>query len=400
MDARNLPKSVTRALLICTAAGVLLKGPASAEVQYTVTELGSMGGDKNSALAINNQGQVLCRAYDISEHNSTYVLWDPTTGMRNLSSLLEEGARVTGMNDLGQFAVWKRSLATHQDQAYLWDGVNTPEYLGNFYPMGLNSNGRVYGHTSSAPDHYDPPTGVVWDRMGGLRVISALPGGSWTEPSAINYLGRTAGYCDSDIEASGHPTNGSFRGPPGVQHRIFLCDEAGGVIDIGSLGGDYCWATGINSAGQVVGTSYTGNGDETHAFLWDPAEGMMDLGALPGQDDSGATAINDLGQVIGGSGQFDFMWCPVSGMQVIDDLVPEDLRLSRFWITGINNAGQMVGEKVVGSDIDPVYGEYDTTHVIVLTPIPEPGALTLFALGLIAVGVRNPARRKSIGVCA
>ena len=41
-----------------------------------------------------------------------------------------------------------------------------------------------------------------------------------------------------------------------------------------------------------------------HAFLWQNGV-MTDLGVLPGDEDSGASAINSLGQIVGSSGRTD-----------------------------------------------------------------------------------------------
>jgi probable HAF family extracellular repeat protein len=68
------------------------------------------------------------------------------------------------------------------------------------------------------------------------------------------------------------------------------------VVDLGTLGGSYSYAQGVNNSGQVVGGSMTSS-NERHAFLY--SNGLMhDLGTFGGND-SEANAINNSGQVVG-----------------------------------------------------------------------------------------------------
>ena len=74
------------------------------------------------------------------------------------------------------------------------------------------------------------------------------------------------------------------------------------MTDLGTLGGDYSFAYGINDAGQVVGYSDTAAGDQ-HAFITGPnGVGMTDLNSLvslPGGTVlTDAQGINNLGQVV------------------------------------------------------------------------------------------------------
>src|SRR5262245_5331753 len=68
-------------------------------------------------------------------------------------------------------------------------------------------------------------------------------------------------------------------------------------IDLGTLGGT-SEALAINDSGQIVGGSLIGPQGPEHAFSWTPAGGMIDLGTLGGNF-ARAYAVNASGQVVG-----------------------------------------------------------------------------------------------------
>lgn len=72
-------------------------------------------------------------------------------------------------------------------------------------------------------------------------------------------------------------------------------------IDLGTLGGAASYATDINDSGVVVGWSKTVTGVD-RAFRWTAAQGMTDLGTVPGDQWSRAVSITNAGEVLGVSG--------------------------------------------------------------------------------------------------
>jgi probable HAF family extracellular repeat protein len=72
--------------------------------------------------------------------------------------------------------------------------------------------------------------------------------------------------------------------------------SAGGMVDLGTLGGNFSWAFGINDKDEVVGYSTTASG-QTHAFLYSDGR-MTDLGTLGGAE-SRAYGINVQSDIVG-----------------------------------------------------------------------------------------------------
>ena len=114
------------------------------------------------------------------------------------------------------------------------------------------------------------------------------------------------------------------------------------LTDLGTLGGAESAAYALNAAGQVVGdadsTPWTGSLEGRHAFLWSRGQ-LQDLGTLD-QRHSAARAVNKHGQVAGWTYDDDqwphaFVWDAAGGMR--------DLGIAgRAY--GINADGLVVGE--------------------------------------------------------
>jgi len=72
------------------------------------------------------------------------------------------------------------------------------------------------------------------------------------------------------------------------------------VIDLGTLGGTFALAGGMNDWGLVVGASTLPGDTAEHAFFWRPGS-MTDLGTLGGPDSFATWPFNDWNQIAGGA---------------------------------------------------------------------------------------------------
>ena len=128
--------------------------------------------------------------------------------------------------------------------------------------------------------------------------------------------------------------------------HAYLWSADAGFVDLGTLGGNYCQAGAINSAGHVVGYRKSAEGD-IRAFLWTPETGIQDLvtdsGPVP-YTSSVAWFINEQGQVAGLAtplmGMPHAVWwgTGLDLMDIHDDTVgPVDVPMD------LNNLGQVVG---------------------------------------------------------
>lgn len=131
-------------------------------------------------------------------------------------------------------------------------------------------------------------------------------------PEAI----RALLVCSGDRIAGGGTRINAGRAVLYASKKYTTCPTAppvSSIIDLGTLGGTSAVSNAINDAGQVVGGSSTGqyggggaicgNGQcpIAHAFLWTTGLMMRDLGLPEGANavDSEASGINDSGDVVG-----------------------------------------------------------------------------------------------------
>ena len=187
----------------------------------------------------------------------------------------------------------ERSLASNI-RTGLFTNLPTP----NFACSGVrgNNSGAFAGTLLGA----DPTSGFqafLYQNDTFTLVAPVKPGEAGTSFAAgINQRGDVAGYANRPTGTSVNLPN-----PDGTPSSVPLWNQFAFVYSGGQLRkldglGDAnapTMATGINNDGDVIGSS------QRHAVLWPHNGGIVDLGVLPGDNDSTPMAINSSGQIAG-----------------------------------------------------------------------------------------------------
>gem|GEM_PF-3591616 len=337
----------TASLLACGLVGVGSVGlnsvaaaaPAGVGSGYNIVDLGGFGGSasgvRGQGVAINDSGQV---AGSVARADGAQRAFVWTAG--------------GGMVDLGVYQGWE----------------NVPLSVA---AADINNAGEVVGSVSSSFPQPQPPHAFTWTAAGGMNPLGAKtfgdtlnvvaindPGqiiGNETTPGGVTHaMALVPGHAWADLGVLGGSgrsyavavnQSGQVAGTSSTATSLdaFSWTAAGGMVDLGHLGGGFSQATAISDNGQVVGSSYTGVFNDSHAFSWTAAHGMVDLGTLGGAS-SGAFAVNSHGQIIGWSTHADgsaasFSWTAAAGMVDLGNLGGAGGSQAE----AVNDYGQVVG---------------------------------------------------------
>ncbi len=335
-------------------------GEAVAQQGYAITHLGTLPDlPGSSATDINNLGQVVGFGFD-EDHGEPRraFLWE-NWQMIDLGTLGGLQTEAYAINDKGQ-VVGVADLPDGQSVPFLWENGEMVDLHDLLPPdadwvlkeaFDINDAGEIVGYGR-------PPGG---SRHGFLMV----PGAPY---HTIIDLGTLTRHRDSYAYAVNKFAQVVGDTSP-VFGRAFFWDD-GVMIDLGTLGGFYSYASGINDAGQVVGRAQSAKREEYgRAFLWENGT-MRDLGTLGGAQ-SWASDINNASQVVGGAeessqdwGGAPFLWQD-GVMTSFHDLLPDGSgwRWFRSDPIAINDAAQIVG----AGD----YENYDEERAYLMTPLCE-----------------------------
>ncbi len=329
---------------------------ASAEIKYTITDLGTLGGSSSQAFGINSSGQVVGWAWN-QGNSDQYAFLYSNGVMQNLGDLSAQGQRP-----------------------------------GSFAYGGINDNGQITGIGDLHAFFYS--NGVMHD-------VGTLNGGPRSAGQAINNKGQVVGYSwtpdnvshaflysngsmqdlgSNSITAYGINDSGQIVGQlnTNVPQHAFLYSN-GVMQDLGTISGPNSIATGINNIGQIVGWTDIDNSQNTHAALWQDGS-ILDLGSLGGH--SYAMAINNNAEIVGNAltdrGTKAFLYSD-GVMEDLNNLIDPALNWSLTSAQSINDTGQ-----IVGYGVEP----FGQQHAFLLTPItivPEPTTLFPFSLTVLVL---------------
>ena len=181
----------------------------------------------------------------------------------------------------------------------------------------IDDKGWIAGYANLAGDRTEHA--VLWIN-GTITDLGTLAGqNSSVGFPAKNSQGTLVGFAQTALSDPLREGWNYFCGPSGSKP---LCQgknlitrgfvwQNGAMTSLSTLGGNISEAFGINNSGQVVGVAEASNTDSTCAHpqvldyfgvIWEVDGSVQALQPYPGDQISAAVAINNNGQVVGGSG--------------------------------------------------------------------------------------------------
>ncbi len=375
--------------LVFLAVCGLYVSDARAAVEYVVTDLTELWRDSESSLwqsptqiswsanALNDQGQVVgsVESFAIGDDTRYAILWDESNGLQEIGNLGATDSIAIGINNNGQVvgASATSQLTDGTTYPFLWSEASGMSSLGSLsnspnYGIGvqwsrsinINDQGVVVG-TSESDGMVT--SAFIWTEAAGMQPVGDFIGAS-SFATAINNSGQIVGFGDTASN-------------PDSLRRAFIWDEDFGsqllpLVDDGTIY-ETSEAHDINDLGDVVGQIYSSDDSSRLAILWQNGE-AHDLGSLSGTHSS-AHAINETGVIVGYSdvsgifGSHAFIWDEERGMRDLNELIEPTLGIELYGARDINNNGWILAD-----------AQY-TGHIFLLTPVPEPGTVTLLLTG-------------------
>lgn len=280
----------------CVAIGV-----STAYAQnYHIKDMGLLPGAKTcEPAAINNQGQVVGTATAGQYGYAFRYYYNGTEEeMERVGAL---GSRAFGISPsgviVGDALVPKLGLVSHAAFFKGGEAADLGTLEGKMFSRatGINAMLQVVGFSGQEREVANSRA-FIWTMNTGMIDIGTL-GGDYAQAYAINDTGWVTGAAQIPEMGARDPAYHAFIYQPLSPTPI----HRGPMRDIGTLGGRLSYGMSINASKHVAGYSTVdGSDDHFHAFFYDGK--MIDLGSLAADgfgDSSVALAVNNSDQVVG-----------------------------------------------------------------------------------------------------
>lgn len=238
--------------------------------------------------------------------------WDAQGRVHLLGKPLDRPSEAEGISDSGQIIAYANISETMTAKLYLINrqgghlltpprGTQTLGFIGG---EAVNNAGQAAFNVQTGSGY---PFRAILSDHGTLTDLGHLPlrqgeeTMSYTHVHALNNSGMAAGESATSTQT-----------PPTHSYHAFLWRK-GVMTDLGVLpGDDRSSATALNDHGDVIGTAQTlaetlstpDPASLVHGFLWQRGV-MIDLSTLPGCRYTEPTGINNSGQIVGNSYNMD-----------------------------------------------------------------------------------------------
>ncbi|MBN1347562.1 MAG: HAF repeat-containing protein [Phycisphaerae bacterium] len=302
-------KRVLKRALVVVATGLLIT-PAGLVCMSEDIDLGTLGGTESIAAALDDAGHVVGGAETASGQWHAF-LWSESGGMTDLGTLggpdseghdvtTADGLTIVGTSDMPHPLDANQSV----ERAFVWfAGIMTE--LGTLggdssEAWAISDTGKIVGASETIEGDWHA---FLWQSLS-MTDLGTL-GGDNSFAYGVNSAGLVVGWSTAPSPPDQDPNNPE----PAPVKRAFLWTEAGGMTDLGTLGGRNSAAYAVNEAGYVTGWSDTPEG-ERHVCVWDPNGAMQDLGT-PGGPVAEAWGLGPgsfVGYGLDPNGQLDGIW--------------------------------------------------------------------------------------------
>jgi len=312
-------------MIVILLLALAIPARLAAQSDYSVVELGELGGTAGSANGINDRGWITGTDNLPGDLTTVATLWvngstiplgtlgGPNSAVafpvKSNNGVIVGISETADADPLGEYFSCYPFFATGVPtgqicQGFRWqNGQMTvlPPFPGGYssYAAGVNNRGQVVGWAENGVHDAtcDPAfqilqfRAVIWQPDGTMQELPPLSGDSTSAATAINDHGQVVGISgDCGIAV----------GSVSAKHAVLW--ESGVPMDLGNIGGD-AWntPTAINNQGTIAGFANTAPGTARvyEAFIWTKSSGMKSLGKIPGDLRSTANGINEKGQIVG-----------------------------------------------------------------------------------------------------